>query len=230
MNFSNRKDLVYLTLAGVFIANALLAEILGGKLIQVGPFIMSMGVIPWPVVFLTTDLINEYYGRNGVKQLTYLTVGLILFAFLIIFISIKVPAANVSPVSDEAFNQVFGQSLWITFGSLIAFIVSQFLDVFIFWLFRDKTGGKHLWLRSTGSTIFSQLVDTFVILAIAFWLPGKLTTGDFLGLAFINYSYKLIIAVGLTPLIYLVHYVIQQFIGEPEADRLIEEAVKLSHS
>ncbi|MEW6128925.1 MAG: queuosine precursor transporter [Acidobacteriota bacterium] len=229
MSFNNRKDLVYLLLAGFFVTNALLAEILGGKLIQVGTYVMSMGVVPWPVVFLTTDLINEYFGRDGVRHLTFITVGLILFAFALIFIAINIPAAPVSPVSDEAFNQVLGQSLWIIVGSIIAFIISQLLDVFVFWRFRDQTGGRHLWLRSTGSTIFSQFVDTFVILAIAFWLPGKLKTRDFLGLAFTNYSYKLLIAVSLTPLIYLTHHLIHRFIGDREADSLIEEAVKLSH-
>ena len=223
-----RRDLVYLLLAGAFVCNALLGEILGGKLIQLGPYVMSIGVIPWPVVFLTTDLINEYFGRAGVRRLTFMTVGLIIYAFVVIFFSMQVPAAAISPVPDSAFATVLGQSLWIIVGSIVAFSVSQLLDVFVFWVFRGWTQGKLLWLRATGSTAISQLIDTFVILGIAFWLPGKITTADFFGLAFTNYTYKFAIAVGMTPLLYIAHSAIDKFLGEREAERLMAEAARES--
>lgn len=229
MNLANRKDLVYLTLAGLFVSNALLGEILGGKLFQVGPYVMSMGVIPWPIVFLTTDLINEYFGRDGVKRLTFLTVGLILYAFVVIFAAMQVPAARISPVQDEPFRIVFGQSLWIIVGSIIAFSISQMVDVIIFWIFRRKTHGRHLWLRATGSTAVSQLIDTFVILGIAFWLPGKISGRDFWGLSLTNYSYKFVIAIGLTPFIYGIHTLVDRFLGKSEAHELIESAAVRSH-
>lgn len=214
MDLKNRKDLVFLLLAGMFVANAILGEVLGGKLIQVGGYIMSLGVIPWPIVFISTDLINEYYGRDGVKRLTFITVGIILYAFAVIYASMAIPAASISPVKDDAFNAVLGQSLWIIVGSICAFVVSQLTDVAIFWLFRERTGGKMLWLRATGSTAVSQLIDTFVILSIAFWLPGKIKTADFLNLAFTNYTYKFGIALATTPLIYLAHHLIEKFLGE----------------
>lgn len=207
----------------------MLGEILGGKLIQVGPYVMSMGVLPWPVVFLTTDLINEYFGKTGVRKLTMLTVGLILYAFAIIFAAMKIPAAAISPVDDGSFSTVLGQSLWIIAGSITAFLASQLIDVLVFWMFRDRTGGRHLWLRATGSTAVSQLIDTFIVLGIAFWLPGKIATADFLGLAFTNYTYKFLIAVCITPLLYLAHGVIDRFLGREEAMHLIEEAVVTSH-
>jgi len=213
VDLNNRKDLVYLILAGLFVANALLGEILGGKLIEAGGYIMSLGVIPWPVVFITTDLINEYYGKSGVRRLTLITVGLILYAFVIIYISMGIPASSVSPVKDEAFNAVLGQSQWIIAGSVVAFAVSQLVDVAVFWLFRDATGGKMLWLRATGSTAVSQLIDTFIVLGIGFWLPGKISTANFLNLAFTNYTYKFGIAVALTPLIYAAHSVIDKYLG-----------------
>jgi uncharacterized integral membrane protein (TIGR00697 family) len=213
VDINNRKDIVYLILAGLFVTNAILGEILGGKLIEAGGYIMSLGVIPWPVVFLTTDLINEYYGRGGVKRLTLITVALILYAFAIIFISMEVPAAKISPVTDAAFNLVLGQSLWIIAGSITAFAVSQLVDVAVFWIFRDATKGRMLWLRATGSTAVSQFIDTFVVLAIGFWLPGKIVTGDFFNLAFTNYSYKFLIAIALTPLIYLAHSLIDRYLG-----------------
>jgi uncharacterized integral membrane protein (TIGR00697 family) len=230
LDLRNRKDLVYLILAGLFVCNAILGEVLGGKLIAVGPYIMSIGVIPWPVVFLTTDLMNEYFGRPGVRRLTWLTVGLILYAFVVIFAAMSVPAASVSPVNDAAFSMVFGQSLWIIVGSVVAFTISQLLDVFIFWVFRDKTKGRHLWLRATGSTAFSQLVDTFVILGIAFYLPGKIGGGDYLRLSLTNYTYKLGIAIALTPVIYAAHNAIDRYLGHRQAHDLIEEAVEKSHA
>lgn len=208
---TTKRDLVFLFLAGLFISNAILAEIIGGKLIQVGPFLMSVGVILWPVVFLSTDIVNEYFGKEGVRRLTFLTVGLIIYAFVVLYLAMMTQAAGVSPVNDEQFSAVFGQSLWIIVGSICAFLVSQFVDVSVFWFFRNKTGEKRLWLRATGSTAVSQLVDTFVILGIAFYLPGKLTLADYLRLTFVNYSYKLLIAVALTPLIYGFHSAIDKY-------------------
>lgn len=230
MNLNSKKDLVYLILAGLFVCNAILGEVLGGKLIQTGPYVMSLGVIPWPVVFITTDLINEYFGKPGVRRLTFLTVALILYAFVIIFAAIGIPAAGVSPVQDREFSIVFGQSLWIIVGSVVAFLVSQLTDVFVFWMFRDRTKGKHLWLRATGSTAVSQLIDTFIVLGIAFWLPGKLSTRDYLGLSFTNYSYKLLIAVCLTPLIYIAHSAIDRYLGRQQSAELIESAAVATHA
>ena len=102
-----RKDFIYILLAGFFITNAIMGEMIGGKLKQIGPFNLSIGIIPWPVVFLTTDLINEYYGRKGVRRLTFLTAGLIVYAFVLLFLGMQVNAASFSPVNDDAFNKVF---------------------------------------------------------------------------------------------------------------------------
>lgn len=224
--FTTKRDIIFTILAGIFITNAVVAELIGGKIIQIGPFIMSIGIIPWPVVFLTTDLINEYFGKNGVKKLTLITASLIVYAFIVLLFSITIPAAKgVSVVTDEQFRAVFGQSMWIIFASIIAFLVSQFVDVFIFWMLRKKTGKKMIWLRSTGSTVFSQLIDTFIVLGIAFWLTGKMTTNEYLNAALTGYIFKLIIAIILTPLIYLGHYVVDKYLGEELSDQLIKQAV-----
>lgn len=229
MIFSSKRNLVFIVLAGIFITNAVVAELIGGKLIQIGPFIMSIGIIPWPVVFITTDLINEYYGRSGVKKLTIITASLIAYAFVILFLAIKIPAAiGISTVTDAQFYAVFGQSLWIIVGSLVAFLISQFIDVSIFWLLRDKTGGKMIWLRSTGSTIISQLIDTFVVLGIAFWLPGKMTTSVFLNAALTGYTFKLVIAIVLTPLIYVGHAAIEKYLGDEESHNVIKKVAEES--
>lgn len=227
--FKSKREFIFIILAGIFITNAIVAEMIGSKLIQIGPFIMSIGIIPWPVVFLTTDLINEYYGRDGVRKLSLITASLISYTFIILFAAIKVPAAiGISAVNDEQFYAVFGQSMWIIAGSIVAFLTSQFIDVFIFWLLRDKTGGKMIWLRSTGSTVISQLVDTFIVLGIAFWLPGKMTTSVFINAAITGYTFKLIIAIVLTPLIYVGHNLIDKYLGDEQAHSIIKHTAEES--
>lgn len=227
--FKTKRDIVFTILAGIFITNAVVAELIGGKIIQIGPFIMSIGIIPWPVVFLTTDLINEYYGKSGVKKLTFITASLIAYAFIVLFFSINIPAAKgVSAVTDEQFQAVFGQSMWIIFASIIAFLVSQFVDVFIFWLLRNRTGGKMIWLRSTGSTVVSQLIDTFIVLGIAFWLTGKMSASEYVNAALTGYTFKLIIAILLTPLIYLGRYLVNNYLGKELSEQLIEQAAENS--
>jgi hypothetical protein len=226
MEAQTRRDVVYLALAGFFVTNAILGELTGGKLFALGPFTLSIGVIPWPVVFIATDLINEYFGRDGVRRLTFMTIALIVYAFVVLFAAMQVPAASFSPVTDAQFQVVFGQSLWIIAGSVTAFALSQLVDVTIFWLVRHRTGGRFLWMRATGSTIVSQLIDSFVIIAIAFWLPGKVKTTEFLTVAASNYSFKVLIALGVTPLLYAGHAMIDRFLGLEEAHRLVEQTAR----
>jgi hypothetical protein len=215
MDFNKRKDLVFIVLAGFFVTNAIVAELIGGKLVQFfGLFTQSIGIILWPVVFLLTDLINEHYGKYGVRKLTYITVGLIAYTFVLLTIGLKIPAVGFSPVTDKDFHTVFGQSQWIIVGSITAFLISQLVDVYIFWLFRNRTGGKLIWLRATGSTVVSQLVDTFVVQYIAFVLPGKWAFDEFIVNASWGYTFKLLVAVALIPFIYLGHYAIGNFLKE----------------
>lgn len=215
--FQSKKDTVYIILAGIFITNAIVAELIGGKLIEIGPFIMSIGILPWPIVFITTDIINEHFGRNGVKKLSFITAGLIAYCILILFIGTKIPALiTKETVNDEQFYAVFGQGLFIMVASLIAFLVSQLIDVSIFWFLRNKTGKKMIWLRSTGSTVVSQLIDSFIVSGIAFWMTGKITTEQYLNMSLSGYTFKLIVAILLTPLIYLGHYLIEKYINKEE--------------
>jgi uncharacterized integral membrane protein (TIGR00697 family) len=219
MDFNKRKDLVFIVLAGFFITNAIVAELIGGKLVKFfGLFTQSIGIILWPVVFVLTDLINEHYGKQGVRKLTYITVGLISYMFIIISISLHINAVDFSPVNDETFKTVFGQSQWIIVGSVIAFLISQLVDVYIFWLFRDRTGHKFIWLRATGSTVVSQLIDTFVVQFIAFVLPGKWAFDEFVRNATWGYSFKLLVALCLIPLIYLGHFAINAFMTNTKRD------------
>lgn len=209
-----KKQLVYLVLAGIFITNAIVAELIGGKLLSIGPFVMSIGILPWPIVFLTTDLINEYFGQSGVRRLSFITAGLIAYSFVVLLAAINIPAADgISPVSDEQFFAVFGQSMWIIVGSITAFLVSQLIDITVFMFFKNKTGNRKIWLRATGSTVVSQLFDSFIVLGIAFYLPGKINFSTYLSSALTGYTFKLIIAVLLTPLIYLCHHLIKNYLA-----------------
>ena len=211
--FQSKKDTVYIILAGIFITNAIVAELIGGKLIQMGPYVMSIGILPWPIVFITTDLINEYFGEKGVKKLSLITASLIAYCFVLLYFALKIPAVKgANLVSDAQFNGVFGQRMWIIVGSITAFMVSQLIDVTIFHFFKNKTGNKMIWLRSTGSTVISQLFDSFIVLGIAFWMTGKMSTEMYIASAFTGYFVKLIIAVCLTPLIYLGHSLIEKYI------------------
>ena len=211
--FQSKKDTVYVILAGIFITNAVVAELIGGKLIYVGSSVMSVGILPWPVVFVTTDLINEYFGEKGVKKLSLITAGLIAYCFVLLFIALKIPAVKGENLGTDAqFYAVFGQSMWIIVGSITAFLVSQLIDVTVFHFFKSKTGNKMIWLRSTGSTVISQLFDSFIVLGIAFWMTGKMSTSVFIASAFTGYFVKLLIAICLTPLIYLGHALIEKYI------------------
>lgn len=217
MDLKSRKDIVFLVLAGFFITNAIVAELIGGKLVQFfGLFTQSIGIILWPVIFLLTDLINEYYGKDGVRKLTYITVGLISFTFILLTVALNIPATSFSPVSDTVFKTVFGQSQWIIVGSIVAFLFSQLIDVYVFWAFKKVTGDKHIWLRATGSTMVSQLVDTFVVQFIAFVLPGKWPFNEFIVNASWGYAFKLLVALALIPMIYVGHYAIGKYLHKKD--------------
>jgi len=217
---TTRKQLVFFILGGFFLTNALLGEMTGGKLFDVPTFglfgsdfmMLSIGVIPWPVVFISTDLVNEYFGKDGVRKLTFLAVAMIAYTFLILYLAILVPGSSKSPIPHDVFGAVFGQSLWIILGSITAFLASQLVDVLVFVAVKRRTGHRMLWLRATGSTFVSQLIDTFVVGFIGFVIPGKLNVDDFTRLAIGSYCYKVLIAIVITPIIYVAHGVIDRFL------------------
>lgn len=227
---SERRNWLFIILAGLFITNAVTAELISNKLIQVpiefnlfgshfGPFATIIGILPWPVVFLLTDLMNEFYGQKAVRRLSWITAGLIAYCFIIVGISLAIPAYEI-PGSDLADNasyiKVFGQSQMIIVGSICAFLVSQLLDAFLFDKIKHKTGNRFIWLRSTGSTVVSQVIDSYIVLYIGFVLPGKMSFGTYMTVAPTNYILKLLIAISLTPLIYLGHYFMRRYLNKAE--------------
>ncbi len=221
-----RKQWLFVFLAGLFITNAVTAELISNKLIEIpikfnlfggefGPFVTIVGILPWPVVFLLTDLLNEFYGYKAVRKLSWITAILIAYCFLIVGLSIEIPAVNIpgSNLSDDiAYKKVFGQAQMVIVGSICAFLVSQLLDASLFSWIKSKTGDRYIWLRSTGSTLFSQLIDSCIVLYIGFVLPGSLSFVEFMQIAPTNYILKIIIAILLTPFIYLGHYLIRRYL------------------
>ncbi|MBI2258671.1 MAG: queuosine precursor transporter [Flavobacteriia bacterium] len=208
----NKRNNAFIFLSAIFITNAVLAELIGGKLISFfGVFVQSLGIILWPIVFLLTDLLNEFYGKKAVQRLSFITVFCILFTFVVLFIANSLHSVSNSPVNDSQFSAVFIQSQWIIFGSVVAFIVSQLIDVHLFILFKKLTGSKMIWLRATGSTLLSQLFDTFIVQFIAFVIPGIWKWNQFVENASMGYMFKLLLALSLTPFIYLGQYILRKY-------------------
>lgn len=254
---NSKKQTLFLILAGIFLTNAILAEMIGVKIFSaestfgfnpaninilgyVLDFDLTAGVVIWPVVFVTTDIVNEYFGKKGVKRISFLAVGCISYAFFMIFIVTKLEPAgfwvdinnqdeNGNPFNiDFAFNKIYLQGLGIIVGSLVAFLIGQFLDVYVFQKLRKITGEKKIWLRTTGSTLFSQLIDSFVVLMIAFYIlapaEARWPLSQVISVGIINYIYKFFVAIVMTPVIYFGHNVIDHYLGKELAEELKEEA------
>ncbi|HPH46151.1 MAG TPA: queuosine precursor transporter [Chryseolinea sp.] len=248
---AQKKNRLFLILASIVISNAILAEMIGVKIFSaeatlglnpvnlnimgfVMDFNLTAGAIIWPVVFITTDLINEYFGKPGVKRVSYLAAALIAYAFVVVFITMQLSpadfwletnskdAAGNSFNMDFAFNKIFGQGQRIIIGSLSAFLIGQLVDVFVFQKLRQVTGSKMLWLRATGSTLVSQLLDSFVVLYIAF--AGIFTHEQIIAIGITNYIYKFSVAILLTPVIYIGHSMIDKYLGKDNAEKISEEA------
>ena len=240
-SFTHKKQQLYLVLSGIFLVNALLAEIIGVKIFSADklmglPGSLTAGVLIWPVVFVTTDIINEYFGKAGVLRVSYLTVALILFAFGVIYLTTKLPPADFwldvnktdnlgQPFNiDFAYQSIFRQGLGIITGSIVAFALGQVLDATIFAAIRRATGSRYIWLRATGSTLISQLVDSFVVLYVAFYVFGNWSFEQVISVANTNYWYKFASAILLTPVLYLAHFLIDKYLGQDDTVELQQEA------
>lgn len=249
----SKKQLLFIFLCGIFITNALVAEIIGAKIFSLEgvfglqpaqidilgyklDFNLTAGVLNWPIVFIISDIINEYYGVKGVKIISYLTAALIAYAFMILYGATSLPPAqfwlDINSVDGQgkslninnAFGLILRQGMGIMLGSIIAFLFGQILDAMIFRKLRQMTTNKFLWIRATGSTLVSQLIDSFVVLFIAFFVFGKWPFSQIIAVASVNYIYKFIIAVLMTPFIYLIHYAIDKYLGKHESNEMIEKA------
>ena len=254
----SKKTNLFIVLSGIFLTNALIAELVGVKIFSledtlgvaraqipllkdfVLDFNLTAGVILWPVVFITTDIINEYYGKKGVRKISFLTAGFIAYAFVAISIAtVLSPADFWLDVNSQdaqgtpfdinfAFNKIYSQGLGIIVGSLCAFLLGQLLDVFVFQKLRRITGNDKIWLRATGSTLVSQLIDSYVVLFIAFYFlapaDSRWSVAQVISVGIVNYSYKFFIAIVLTPLLYIAHYIIDKYLGAELSKTMMQEA------
>jgi len=249
----SKKTNLFIILGSIFLTNAILAEMIGVKIFSAEKtlgfdpvnwtffgeylldFNLTAGAVIWPVVFITTDIINEYFGKKGVKKISFLTAGLIAYAFIVIMIVTHLVPADfwldvnaTTPDGDSfnisyAFNTIFRQGLGIIIGSLTAFLLGQLIDVYVFQKLRAVTGENKIWLRATGSTLVSQFIDSFVVLGIAFYVFGNWSLSQIIAVGIMNYIYKMTVAIALTPLLYLAHGVIDSYLGKDLASEMIEE-------
>lgn len=243
---------LFLGITAFFVANALIAECIGGKIFSLEAvfgfqpinltlfgesglaFNLTCGVLLWPLEFVITDIVNEYYGPKAVRRISFIAVALISYAFIMFYLAMSAAPAgfwvaskiqNGVPSMQLAFEAIFGQGMWIIIGSLIAFMVSQLIDVTIFHQIKKITGEKMIWLRSTGSTVVSQLVDSFVVLFIAFKLGNGWSWSTVLAVGVVNYMYKFTMAIILTPLIHIIRNRIEAYVGKEVADKMKLQAM-----
>jgi queuosine precursor transporter len=250
---TTKKQTLFFILCGIFITNAIVAEIIGAKIFSIEntfgfdpanikilgytlDFNMSAGVLNWPIVFIISDIINEYFGVKGVKMISYFTCFLIVYTFFLLYATSSLPPAqfwldlNAKDVNgnslniNDAFSTIVRQGLGIIIGSLSAFLLGQILDAFIFRKIRNLTSNRFLWLRATGSTLISQLIDSFVVIFIAFYLFGNWKIEQVIAVGTVNYIYKFCIAILMTPVIYGIHNIIDRYLGKTASKELIEEA------
>ena len=246
----DRPTRVFIGIATFFVANALIAESIGTKLFSMEKvfgldpvnftlfgqsgmsFVLTCGVLLWPLEFVITDIVNEYYGPKAVRRISIIAIVLISYAFVMYYLSIGIPPADVWLQSSarqgvdniqDSYNAVFGQNMRIIVGSLVAFFVSQLVDVTIFHKIKKLTGEKYLWLRATGSTLVSQLVDSYIVLFIAF--AGIFSWQLILAIGIMNYIYKFVMAIVLTPVIYFVEARIEKYVGKETAQQMKQAAM-----
>lgn len=241
---------LFLGLSAFFVANALIAESIGTKIFSLEKlfgfhpvsfslfgqsglsFNLTCGVLLWPLEFVMTDIVNEYYGPKAVRRISITAVALISYAFIMYFVAIGVPPADFWISSgtkngidnmQTSFSAIFGQGMRIIVGSLVAFLVSQLVDVFVFHKIKKVTGEKRIWLRATGSTLVSQLVDSYIVLFIAF--SGVFSWQQILSFGIMNYCYKFTMALLLTPVIVFAEKRIAKYVGHDVAVKMKRAAM-----
>ena len=250
--YKDKSAKLFIAISAFFVSNALIAECIGSKIFSLEKlfgltpasltlfgqsglsFNLTCGVLLWPLEFIITDIVNEYYGVRAVRRISYTAVILIGYAFLMFYLSIHLPAADFwipskkdsgIPDMQTAYNVIFGQGLWIILGSLTAFLVSQVIDVTVFHRIKRITGHKHVWLRATGSTLISQLIDSFIVLIIAFKFGSTWTWAQVIAVGLLNYSYKSLVAIVLTPVIYFAEGRIDKYLGKEVAEQMKRDAM-----
>jgi queuosine precursor transporter len=211
------RSKLLLSLAGLFVTSLVVGDLIGVKLFVVGGTTFSAGFIPFPITFLLTDLLNEFYGKKVARTVTWVGFSMAVFTLIILTIAVALPPSPITEAPDWGgvrqpdFEKVFGGSRRILIASMVAYLFAQFTDIWVFNRLKTVTHGRLLWLRATGSTVFSQLIDTAVIQTLA-W-QDALDLSALGALILSSYLGKVVIALGLTPLVYLGHGVVTRWLG-----------------
>jgi queuosine precursor transporter len=204
----DRKQQFFVWLVAIHVAALVTGDFIGGRFWVLGGHTFSAGIIAFPLTFVLTDVVNEFYGTSGARRLTFVGLGAAVFVWGVIQLALHLPASPISPVSDSVFQAAFGTASRLYVASLSAYVIGQLLDISIFRFLRGVTGHRLLWLRATGSTVLSQMIDSFTVSFV--FLVGTQPIGFITSNAANNYFGKLIMAVLLTPLIYLIHAVFRR--------------------
>ena len=195
-------------IAAIFVSCLLLGDVIGGKTLStpLGP--ISVGIIPFPVTFLLTDIVNDFYGRKGARFVTILGFWMAVFAWVVLQISTHIPADPSTYFTQTEFVKIFGGSSQLFVASIVAYLLGQFLDISVFQYWKSLTQSRHLWLRASGSTVLSQAIDTITINVIFWrWTATREWTWIFQKIER-EYLIKFVVAVALTPLVYALHSIV----------------------
>jgi uncharacterized integral membrane protein (TIGR00697 family) len=213
---------VFAWLTAIFVVSLVIADLTGAMLFSFRlPFqkdliLLSAGVLPFPVTFILTDLVNEFYGKQGARFMTWVGFGMCLLTYLYLSVGSLLPVDARTLIPKPAFMIIYNQYTGMFIASLTAYLIGQMLDIQVFHIFRTITKHRFIWLRATGSTVISQLFDSVIVTFIAFW--GQMQVADIFKLAMGNYTWKFLIAVVITPLLYLGHYVLKRLLPRQEAE------------
>jgi uncharacterized integral membrane protein (TIGR00697 family) len=212
------SDKLFVCLTSVFVSCLLLGDIIGGKTIGPARAPISVGIIPFPVTFLLTDVVNDFYGRRGARFLTLVGFAMAVLAYAVLQISTWLSPHESTYFSQAEFAKIFGGSAQLFVASMVAYLISQFLDISVFQFWKALTKSKHLWLRATGSTLLSQIVDTVTINVIFWAWTASADPNSFLGKKTVaaryawifakagrEYGIKVVVAILLTPAVYAIH-------------------------
>ena len=207
--------IIFLYLAALFITSLVVSNLIFQKFIYWYPFNidifgsklfeLSVGILPYPITFLITDLISEIYGQKKANQVVIAGIFSSIFSILIILVADFAPAIKNSPVSDEIFTKVFSNSPLAVFASMISYLFAQFVDIKIYHFWKKLTSGKHLWFRNNFSTFSSQFIDTFTVISLLTFFE-ILPSESFWGLVLSGFLFKVLIAAIDTPFLYLFVY------------------------
>ncbi|HVZ74778.1 MAG TPA: queuosine precursor transporter [Polyangia bacterium] len=212
----DRKEKLFVVLTALFVAALVTGDFVGGKFFVVAGHTFSAGIVPFPLTFVLTDVVNEFYGTHGARRITIAGLVAAIFTWAVITLALHLPTSPESPISDAVFRSAFGTSARLYVASLTAYLIGQLLDIAIFHGLRRLTGHRLLWLRSTGSTVLSQVIDSVTVSFV--FLVGTKPTSFILGNAAHNYFGKLGMAILLTPLIYLGHAAFGRYFHVAEGD------------